>query len=172
MEQLKLISMSGLPGTGKSTLAEALSKKMKIPLFSVDPIESAILHSGIAKSFETGLAAYLVAEALAAEQLKLGLSVIIDAVNSVTEARTMWINLAQKHHARLMMIECVLEPEMHRERIAARTRNLYGFPEVTWEDIENRRREYAEWSQERLVIDTAKPIKANLDEIMQYIASK
>ena len=172
MEKLTLISVSGLPGSGKSTIAEALSKKMKLPLFSVDPIESAILHSGIDRSFETGLAAYLVAEALASEQLKLGLSVIIDAVNSVTEARAMWINLAQKHHARLIMLECVLEPALHRERIEARTRNLYGFPEVTWEDIENRRREYAEWAQERLVIDTAKSIEANLDEIMQYIASK
>jgi predicted kinase len=172
MEKLLLISMSGLPGSGKSTLAEALSQKMKIPLLSVDPIESAILHSGIVKSFETGLAAYLVAETLASEQLKLGLSVVIDAVNPVAEARRMWSNLAQKYQAQLIMIECVLERKVHKERIEARVRNLYGFPELTWEDVENRRRKYAEWGQERLVLDTAKPLETNLEQIVTYIASK
>jgi predicted kinase len=169
MEKITLISISGLPGSGKSTIAEALSKKMKLPIFSVDPIESAILRSGIGKGFETGLAAYLVAETLAAEQLKLGLSVIIDAVNAVTEARLMWSNLAERYQAKLIIVECILEREVHRERIEARVRNLCGLPEVTWEEIENRRRDYAEWKQERLVLDTAKNVEANLEQIMWYI---
>jgi predicted kinase len=79
MNTSKLIIISGLPGSGKSTVAESLAAKLSVPLFSVDPIESAILKSGLKRSFETGLAAYLVAEALAGEHLKLGLSVIIDS---------------------------------------------------------------------------------------------
>src|SRR5438552_2923844 len=103
---LKIIVVSGLPGSGKSTLAEAVAKKLRISLFSVDPIESSIVKSGISRRFETGLAAYLVAETLADEQLGFGLSVIIDAVNPVKEARDMWSNLSTKHHARLIIIEC------------------------------------------------------------------
>ena len=172
MKELLLISMSGLPGSGKSSLATALSKRLRIPTFSVDPIESAILRSGIAPSFETGLAAYLVAETLASEQLQLGLSVIIDAVNPVVEARRMWLNLAQRIQAKLIMIECVLEPEVHRERLAARVRNLYGFPEVTWEDVEKRRLEYSDWNQDRLVLDTAQPVEACLEQTIRYITSQ
>src|SRR4051794_35406146 len=85
--QAMLIVMSGLPGTGKSALASRISKRTQIPIVSVDPIEAAIWRSGIDKNQPTGLAAYEVAKAIAGEQLALGLSVIIDAVNAVEAAR-------------------------------------------------------------------------------------
>ena len=66
---------------------------------SVDPIESAILQAGIARSFETGLAAYLVAETLADEQLKLGNSVIVDAVNAEEEGKDIWRRLSRAYVA-------------------------------------------------------------------------
>lgn len=169
MEQLTLIAFSGLPGSGKSTLSEALSKRLKLPIFSVDPIESAILRSGIGRSFETGLAAYLVAEALAAEQLKLGHSVIIDAVNGVPEARQMWPDLAERHRARLIQIECVLAPDVHQQRIEARVRNLHGFAEVTWDDVERQRAEFAPWDTQRLVLDSGDSVESNIERVLRYM---
>ena len=105
---IKLTIVSGLPGSGKSRLAEGIAKQLFVPVFSVDPIESSILKTGIQRSFETGLAAYVVAETLAAEQLKLGMSVIIDAVNPVPEDREAWRKLAKKYNAKLIIIECHL----------------------------------------------------------------
>ena len=63
----KVIVVSGLPGAGKSTVAESVAGELRLPIFSVDPIEASIIKSGIQRSFETGLAAYLVAEALVNE---------------------------------------------------------------------------------------------------------
>lgn len=80
LNRKKVIIVSGLPGSGKSTVAEGIAECLQFPLFSVDPIESSILRSGIARGFKTGLAAYLVVETVAEEQLKRGLSIIIDAV--------------------------------------------------------------------------------------------
>ena len=57
--------MAGLPGSGKSTVAEALGAQLRTPVVSVDPLESAILRSGIESDQPTGLAAYLVAETIA-----------------------------------------------------------------------------------------------------------
>ena len=68
---MKLVILSGLPGTGKSELGQQLARRLDISVLSVDPIEAAILRAGIAQSFETGLAAYLVAETIAAAQLVL-----------------------------------------------------------------------------------------------------
>jgi predicted kinase len=169
MNTPKLIIISGLPGSGKSTVAESLAEKLSVPLFSVDPIESSIIKSGIKRSFETGLAAYLVAEALAGEQLKCGLSVIIDAVSPVQEARDMWHNLARKQNATLIIIECVLDKELHKERLASRTRNMHGIPEVTWEDVENRRKQYVPWKEERFVLDTANTHEKYIKEALDYI---
>lgn len=165
----KLIVISGLPGSGKSTLAEAISKKLKMPLFSVDPIESSIIKSGIPRSFETGLAAYLVAETLALAQLNAGLSVIIDAVSPVKEAREMWRTVAKKSNAQLMVMECRVNRELHKSRIESRIRNIQGIPEVNWNDVENQRREFASWDEEILIIDSADSVENNVNSALKYI---
>jgi predicted kinase len=167
---IKIIVVSGLPGSGKSTVAEGIAKQLMAPIFSVDPIESAMIRSGIPQSFETGLAAYLVAETLAAEQLNLGISVIIDAVNGVKEAREMWQNLSVQFHAPLFIIECVVDRDLHKKRIESRVRHLLGIPEVTWNDVENRRKEYLIWDTNRLVLDTGNNIETNLEKALAYIA--
>src|SRR5205814_5196035 len=37
-----LIVLSGLPGSGKTVLAEGLSRALSLPMFSIDPIEAAM----------------------------------------------------------------------------------------------------------------------------------
>lgn len=165
----KLILISGLPGSGKSTIAENLARNLHIPIFSVDPIESSIIKAGISKSFETGLSAYIVAETLAIEHLNLGINVIIDAVNSVKEARDMWYELSKNFKTKLFIVECTLDEKIHKERIESRIRNMYGMPEVTWNDVEKQRKEYLVWEKEKLVIDTTDSIEHNINKIIHYI---
>ena len=43
----QLIVFSGLPGTGKSTLAEITARKYGIPLFARDRLEAAVVVSGL-----------------------------------------------------------------------------------------------------------------------------
>ncbi len=167
--KMNIILFTGLPGVGKSTLAEAVASKLSLPIFSVDPIESAILQSGLTRSFTTGLAAYLVAETLAREQLKLGLSVVVDAVNPVQEARNMWRKLAEIFSANLHIIECTLEASIHKRRIEERVRSLHGIPETTWERVETVREEYLPWQEDRLVLDTVNPKEQLLANTLDYI---
>ncbi len=171
MSDLKVIVISGLPGSGKSTVAESIAKRLLLPIFSVDPIESSIIKSGIARSFETGLAAYFVVETLAEEQLRTGISVIIDAVNPVKEARGMWRNVSTTHNATLILIECVLDRHLHQQRTENRVRGMYGIPEVTWVDVENQRRGYQPWEEDRLILDTANDAGINIAKLLEYISA-
>ena len=150
-----LIVLSGLPGSGKSMLAEGVSRALSIPLFSIDPIEAAMWRGGLKKD-QTGIAAYEVAIALADEQLRLGHSVIVDAVNPIEAPRAAWRSLAAKYRAGLKIIECICADEtIHRARIEARRRNIPGMPEITWARVLERRAEYEPWADARLTLDTS-----------------
>lgn len=166
-----LIVLSGLPGTGKSAIADGVARALRVPVLSVDPIESAILRSGIERSFETGLAAYVVAEVLADQSLADGLDVIIDAVNSVDEARDMWRALAVKRGTELVLIECVVSDRaVHAARLASRDRGL-AVPEPLWEDVERRRAEWTAWPEPHLTLDALEPVESNLEKALEYIAA-
>ena len=150
-----LIVLSGLPGSGKSTLTQGLSLALSVTIFSVDPIEAEMLRAGLARN-QTGIAANAAAQALADEHLRLGHSVIIDAVNPVEAPRAAWRRLAAKHHAALKIIECICgDDAVHRRRIEARVRNIADLPEVTWAGVLARRAEYEAWADPRLVLDTS-----------------
>ena len=155
MTSQQLIVFAGLPGSGRSTVAEGLSRSLSIPLFPVDPIEAAMWRDGLARA-ETGIAAYGVAIALADEHLRLGHSVIVDAVNPVEAPRAAWRSLAVKYRADLKIIECVCADEtVHRMRIEARIRDIDGMPEVSWARVLRRRAEYQPWTDQRLTLDTS-----------------
>ncbi|MFO0551586.1 MAG: AAA family ATPase [Polyangiaceae bacterium] len=167
---VRLIVLSGLPGTGKSELANHLSRALGAPVFSVDPIESAIVRAGISRSFETGLAAYLVVEALARSELLLGRSVIVDAVNSVEAARDMWRSLARESRAELGIIECrCSDSGLHRARLASRQRGL-AIDEPTWRDVERRASEWTAWSERVFVADSIAPSPENAERALAWLA--
>jgi predicted kinase len=165
-----LVVMAGLPGTGKSELARGLGRQLGVPVFSVDPIESAMLRAGIKQSFETGLAAYFVTETLADAQLRLGLDAIVDAVNAEEPAKQVWRQLAIAHGLKPRIIECCCTDErLHRVRLRQRQRGLGPLPEPTWEDVERRRLAYTAWSEPVFSVDSASPLEDNLARTVEWL---
>jgi predicted kinase len=150
---LRLVVMTGLPCSGKSTVAYGLAARMGWPVFSVDPIDSAMRGQGIDPE-AAGAAAYSVAARLAAEQLGVGLSVIVDGCNADQELHDLWPALAKRTGARLDLIECVTDEELHRARIDGRVRGLAHYPEVTWDLVEEMQGYFAPWRIARLRLDT------------------
>ncbi len=166
----RLIVLCGLPGAGKSRLAEDVCRALGVPVLSVDPIEAALLRSGICTDQPVGLAAYVVAEDLAAAQLALGVTVVIDAVNDVEPARDQWRNLAARHDVSLTFIEVrCSDPEIHRTRLSNRRRNLGDFREPSWESVQARRSSFENWGQRRLVVDSLDQPTENLAAALLYL---
>lgn len=165
-----LIVLSGLPATGKSAIADGLGRAIGAPVLSVDPIEDALLRSGIAPDQPTGLAAYVVAAALAEDILTRGQAVVIDAVNGVAEAKGWWRDLAGRSGVSLVVIETICsDPELHRRLLMSRNRGLTAFPEPSWEVVVRRRAEWVDWTIERLVLDAVDPLADNVARAIDWV---
>ena len=165
-----LVVVSGLPGSGKSSVAEALGRRLSAPVLSVDPIEAAMWRCGIAPSFETGVAAYEVVAVLAEQQLRLGLNAIADSVSSLEIARDMWRQAARRAESSVEVIEVICSNvEAHRNRLAGRQRTIDGFPEPSWQDVLARRGEWEPWAEERLVLDSMQPLDDNVGLAIEYL---
>ncbi|WP_067129712.1 AAA family ATPase [Microtetraspora malaysiensis] len=166
-----LIVMAGLPAAGKSSIAEGLGRVLPAPVVAVDPVEAAIWRAGVDRGQPTGLAAYLVAEAVADGVLALGQSAIIDAVNAVEAARRQWRALAERHQVSVAFIEVVCsDSRAHRERLERRSRGIVGFVEPTWESVQQRRAEYQPWTDDRLVLDSITDLATNVTKAREYLA--
>ncbi len=172
-----LVAMAGLPGSGKSTVAERLARQWGVAVVSVDPLESAILRAGIAHDQPTGLAAYLVAETIADAVLRAGQSIIVDAVNAVTAARDQWVMLGDRLGVEVRFLETVCsDVAVHRQRIEERHRDLPHLAEPTWNAVEQRLDEYDSWSglaqsRPRLTLDTVAPLPELLERASAFLRS-
>ncbi len=75
-----LIIFGGLPGTGKTTLSQLLVHEIHATYVRIDALEQAILDSHTVT--EVGTAGYFAGYAIAAENLRLGSTVVADSVNA------------------------------------------------------------------------------------------
>jgi predicted kinase len=166
-----LIVMAGLPAAGKSALADALGCALPAPVLSVDPVEAAMWRAGIDRAQPTGLAAYVVVEAVAGAVLGLGQHAIVDAVNDVEPARQQWRDLGAAHGTTPKIIEVVCsDPDLHRSRLEARSRGLPDGFEPTWEQVQRRRAGYQAWTDDRLVVDSVDDLDANVRAALAYLS--
>ncbi|MEE2930177.1 MAG: AAA family ATPase [Pseudomonadota bacterium] len=148
-----LVSFSGLPGVGKTTIAKALCQQTSAIYIRVDVIESALRES-VLKIDPCEDAGYLAACGVARSNLLLGRSVIADTVNPVEASRQLWQDTADTANATLFNIEVVCsDTEMHRNRVETREADIEGHPLPDWHRVETR--QYEPWTTVDLKIDTA-----------------
>src|SRR4051794_41931434 len=85
-----LIVFGGLPGVGKTALAQTLAARLGATYLRVDAIESALWRSGVARDQPTGLAAYVVAPTGAEAALVAGGAGVGGAGNPGEDAPRGW----------------------------------------------------------------------------------
>lgn len=149
-----LISFSGLPGVGKTTVARALAQEIGAAYIRVDSIEAALKNSSL-QIHPAEDAGYLAAVAIAKDNLALGLDVVADTVNPIELTRRWWSDVAGACSARLLNVELVCSDQAeHRRRIETRRSDIVGLDLPDWKRVQSR--DYEAWVSHRVVLDTSK----------------
>lgn len=164
-----LVVISGLSGTGKSTVGEAVARRHRAVWLSVDEVEDALLGVGLVSDSTAGVAAYEAVAAAAAENLRLGHVVIVDAVNDSEPVRDTWRRAAEAASAPLVFVLPTPEEREHRLPLEGRTRRLSHQSEPTWEQVQARAQRFEDWRDPPVSIDSGQPLEVVVDEVAKIV---
>ena len=150
----RLYIFSGLPASGKTTIARELAKKIGAVLVRIDSIENSLKES-VLKIHPAEDAGYKIAYSVALDNLKNGLCVVADSVNPIHITREAWREVALSVGANYVEIEIICsDKEIHKSRLQKRAPDLPNQILPNWEDVIMR--DYDKWVTPHITIDTAK----------------
>ena len=156
-----LIVFAGLPATGKTTLARGLARRLAATHLRIDTIEQSLKAAGLAVDGN----GYAIANALAADNLALGRTVIADCVNPVLASRNGWRETASRCAAPLFEVEIICtDLAEHHRRVESRVTDIEGLVLPSWDKVMSRT--YEPWDREHFVLDTA---GASVDRLVDQL---
>lgn len=164
-----LVIFSGLPGTGKSTLANRLAQELHRPLLCIDDVVGEVPENAGNEFWDAQIMALL---NLVETQLKLGLDVIVDSI-FMNMDRHHAQELADKYDARFLPVYVFVSDEKNwKERIISRFDELNDPDVATWERIQRQRKSFRDWEPgTALFIDSLHPIDENFQRVLDFVTS-
>jgi predicted kinase len=118
-----LVVVTGMPSSGKTTIAESLAERLRLPLIAKDDLKESLFESlgagDVAWSSRLGNAAYNLIFELASRILAAHVSMIVEA-NFFVDQATRFTSLPRH---RLVQIHCDAPLEVLLDRYAARERH-------------------------------------------------
>jgi predicted kinase len=159
-----LYVFSGLPGAGKTVLSRKLASHFGVAYLRIDTIEQALRDI-----CSINVQGYRLAYRIAADNLRLGVSVVADSCNPIELTRDEWEEVARQSQALHINIEIICsDRKEHRERIGLRKPTVPGLALPGWDEV--LAREYHTWTRERIVIDTSGKTKSqSFDELLSKL---
>ena len=162
-----LVMFSGLPGAGKSTLAERLARELRWPILRIDDLVTNIPNDAGPAFWDEKV---LVLLTLAEAQLALGLSVILDSVFMGLD-RIHTQELARVCGADFRPIYCHVSDEtLWRQRITQRAELHQNPAMATWGRVLHQREHFDKWDADTaLFVDALAPLAQNYAKVREYV---
>jgi predicted kinase len=173
-----LVVVTGLPGTGKSTVAESAANILGAPVLSHDWAMSGIRpYPTLQHALDLmeppghGAVGWSILRALARSQLRRSATVILDGVARAPEVEKC-DQVAHEEGARLIVLltECA-DAEVHRSRIEGRHRSIPDWYELDWDHVQRSRRSWEPPTRVDLTLQAANPRHINSRMVRDFLAT-
>jgi hypothetical protein len=171
-----VVAVGGFMGTGKTTLAAALSRRMGSPVVVAEAVRlrTAAASGGEARESSRRLEDEVLHRA--EPVLRSGRGVILDAAFRTRALRTRARRLAARHGRPFLLLEASCAPRLLRERLRRRSQGAAteagdpgGIRERSWREYEPPDEVPAD---ERLEADTTRPVEEIALEAEERLAAK
>jgi predicted kinase len=169
-----LIAMAGLPGTGKTTLAEALAKKLGAAVLDKDKLRAALIEpERIEYSRKQNDAVYELLLKGAIHKLRRGKPVILDGRTFTRKYQVERVmKFAAENDAHLRVIECVCEEALALKRIHSDKEKGTHLAADRGPELYHRLKSEAEPIEiEHLVVNTGGELDGCVNTCMEYLSN-
>jgi predicted kinase len=173
-----LVLITGLPGSGKSTMAEAAGRQLSAPVLGHDwtmsglrpfpEVQETLDAMGVRGHRGVG---WSVLWSLARSQLRGGSSVVLDGVARQPEVDgTRQVALEEGAGCLVVMTSC-RDAAVHRSRVQGRQREIPNWYELDWELVERARSGWVPPEGLDLVLEAEESVGDNGDALRALLAT-
>jgi predicted kinase len=164
------ITVSGLPGTGKSYFCRRLAEKLPVVLLESDAIRKTLFASPVYSSEESNHLfrdIHLLVEKL----LSQGIPVILDATNLSEKNREYLYSIASRLKVKLILVRVSAPPELVRQRLQSRQADPTNKSDADWEIYRKMQPAEEKIHRKHYTIDTSQDISSTIDKIVREALS-
>jgi len=172
-----LVLVTGLPGTGKSTMADVAAAELGAPVFGHDWAMSGLRPypelqdtlDAMGRRGHRGVG-WSILWALTRSQLRRGWPVVLDGVARAPEVAGCRA-LAREEGARsfVVMTACS-DAQLHRSRIEGRRRGIPGWYELDWDHVARARNEWEILDDVDVVLEATTPVGQNAAQLRDALS--